>query len=87
MVLCLLMGTVLGACSIGGGGGSNSNNAAPAENNSADEQPQEEMFEISMSDLMKNANKSSGLWEMMCNLFPDKIVHKSSVSGTALQSF
>ena len=84
IVLCLLMGTVLGACSIGGGGSSNSNNAAPAENNSADEQPQEEMFEISMSDLMKNANKSSGLWEMMCNLFPDKIVHKSSGAGFTL---
>ena len=80
MALCLTMGLVLGSCSIGGGG----NNTVPPQNNSADEQPKEDMFEISMSDLMKTANKSSGLWEMMCNLFPDKIVHKSSGAGFTL---
>ena len=75
---CLALCLLLGACSMGGGG-----NTAP-QNNSSEEQPKEDMFEISMSDLLKNANKSSGLWEMMCNLFPDRIVHRSSGSGFTL---
>ena len=80
MVICLLLGTVLGSCSIGG------RNEVPSDQNTADdppqsEDPEEESITMTMSEAREMANRSSSLWEMMCNMFPNYVVYKSSGLG------
>ena len=79
--LCLAFVMLLGSCSFSIG---KSNTAQNNTANTADDTPKEETLEIGVKDLVSLANKSSGLWEMMCYLFPDRIVHKSSGPGYTL---
>ena len=53
--------------------------SSPAGNNSgsnSSEAPDEPMFTKPLNEFISYANKSSGLWEMMCFMFQDKVVYK-----------
>ena len=67
LVLCLALMMALTSCSSG------SNNASNASNAETPEQP---MFSMPLDDFINYANKSSGLWEMMCFMFPERVVYK-----------
>ena len=66
IVLCLALMLALTACG--------SPNTANESNTPAD--PDEPMFSMPLEEFYKYANRSSGLWEMMGFLFPDKVVYK-----------
>ena len=67
VVLCLALMMALTSC------------GAPANANTSNEQnsaPDEPMFSVPLQQFIDTANKSSGLWEMMCFMFPERVVYK-----------
>ena len=67
LVLCLALMMALTSC--GAPGNTNAGNDQNSE-------PQEAMFSMPLQQFIDTANKSSGLWEMMCFMFPERVVYK-----------
>ena len=67
IALCLALAIGLTSCS---------SPANTSNGSNTNTEPEEPMFSMKLDEFINYANKSSGLWEMMCFMFPERVVYK-----------